>query len=189
MESSVCKFFLTAEGCKFGDECKYKHLRTNGKCLRCGADGHSLSSCTRPSKTRLSLAVSQSNRLKVKDVHHRPPTSVKPSSDAKAKAQPKKDGAKGKGKGNKDKSSTKSSTKPSTTSSNKSSAKSSTKISAKSGEVSFDNDDAEEEDQDAEHAWGDEEEEQVVRGASRARYWRHGPRLCYSLSLSCWRST
>ena len=24
MESAVCKFFLTAEGCKFGDECKRK---------------------------------------------------------------------------------------------------------------------------------------------------------------------
>ena len=45
MEPAVCKFFLTAEGCKFGDECKYKHPRTTGKCLRCGADGHSLSSC------------------------------------------------------------------------------------------------------------------------------------------------
>ena len=86
---------------------------------------------------------------------------MKPSPDAKAKAQPKKDGAKGKGKGKKDKSSTKSSTKPSTTSSSKSSAKSSTKTSAKSGEVSFDTADAEEEDLDAEHEWGDEEEEQV----------------------------
>ena len=159
MESSVCKFFLTAEGCKFGDECKYKHPRTNGKCLRCGADGHSLSSCTRPSKTKSGSQSKQSTKGKGRS--SQTPTSVKPSSDAKAKAQPKKDGAKGKGKGNKDKSSTKSSTKPSTTSSNKSSAKSSTKTSAKSGEVSFDNDDAEEEDQDAEHAWGDEEEEQV----------------------------
>ena len=46
MEPAVCKFFLTAEGCKFGDDCRYKHPRTTGKCLRCGADGHSLSSCT-----------------------------------------------------------------------------------------------------------------------------------------------
>ena len=52
METAVCKFFLTAEGCKFGHERKYKHPRTNGKCLRCGADGHSLSSCTRPSKSK-----------------------------------------------------------------------------------------------------------------------------------------
>ena len=89
------------------------------------------------------------------------PTTGKPSSDAKAKAQPKKDGAKGRGKGKKDKPSTKSSTKPSTTPSSKSSAKSSTKTSAKSGEVSFDKDDAEGEDPDAEYDWGDEEEEQV----------------------------
>ena len=130
--------------------------RTNGKCLRCGAEGHSLSSCTRPSKTKSGSQSKQSTKGKGRS--SQTPTSSKPSSDAKAKAQPKKDGAKGKGKGKKDKSSTKPSTKPSTTPSNKSSAKSSTKTSAKSGEVSFDNDDAEEEDPDAEYDWGDEEE-------------------------------
>ena len=144
---------------KFGDECKYKHPRTNGKCLRCGAEGHSLSSCTRPSKTKSGSQSKQSTKGKGRSSQTTP--SVKPSPDAKAKAQPKKDGAKGKGKGKKDKSSTKTSTKPSNTSSNKSSAKSSTKTSAKSGEVSFDNEDAEDEDPDAEHPWGDEEEEQV----------------------------
>ena len=158
MESAVCKFFLTADGCKFGDECKYKHPRTNGKCLRCGAEGHSLTSCTRPSKTKSGSQSKQSTKGKGRS--SQTPTSSKPSSDAKAKAQPKKDGAKGKGKGKKDKSSTKPSTKPSTTPSNKSSAKSSTKTSAKSGEVSFDDDDAEEEAQVAEHDWEDEEEDQ-----------------------------
>ena len=132
VESAVCKLFLTAEGCKFGDERKYKHPRTNGKCLRCGAEGHSLSSCTRPSKTKPGSQSKQSTKGKGRS--SQTPTSVKPSSDAKAKAQPNKDGAKGKGKGKKDKSSTKSSTKPSTMPSNKSSAKSSTKTSAKSGE-------------------------------------------------------
>ena len=159
MESAVCKFFLTAEGCKFGDDCKYKHPRTNGKCLRCGAEEHSLSSCTRPSKTKSGSQPKQSTKGKGRSSQTQ--TSAKPSSDAKAKAQPKKDGAKGKGKGKKDKSSTKSSTKPSTTSSNKSSAKSSTKTSAKSGEVSFEKDDAEEEDPEAEYDWEDEEEEQI----------------------------
>ena len=153
----MCKFFLTTDGCKFGDECKYQHPRTNGKCLRCGADGHSLSSCTRPSKTKSGSQSKQSTKGKGRS--SQTTTSVKPSPDAKAKAQPKKDGAKGKGRGKKDKSSTKSSTKPSNTSSTKSSAKSSTKTSAKSGEVSFDNEDAEDEDPDAEHVWGDEEEE------------------------------
>ena len=153
METAVCKFFLTAEGCKFGEECKYKHPRTNGKCLRCGADGHSLSSCTRPSKSKSGSSTKQSTKGKGRS--SQTPTSAKPSSSAKAKAQPKKDGAKGGGKGKKDKSSTKSSDKPST----KSSAKSSTKTSAKSGEVSFDNEDAEEEDPDAEYDWGEEEEQ------------------------------
>ena len=155
MESAVCKFFLTADGCKFGDECKYKHPRTNGKCLRCGAEGHSLSSCTRPSKTK---SGSQSNSsTKGKGRSSQTPTSSKPSPEAKAKAKPSKDGAKGKGKGKKDKSSSKTSTKPSTTPSNKSSAKSTTKTSAKSGEVSFEEEAAEEETQMTEYDWEEEE--------------------------------
>ena len=148
MEPAVCKFFHTAEGCKFGDERKYKHPRTNGKCLRCGADGHSLSSCTRPSKNKSGSQPKQSTKGKGRS--SQTPTSAKPSSSAKAKAQPKKDGAKGGGKGKKDKPVTKSRT--------KSSVRSSTKTSAKSGEVSFDNDDAEEEELNAEYDWGEEED-------------------------------
>ena len=145
MEPAVCKFFLTAEGCKFGDECKYKHPRTTGKCLRCGADGHSLSSCTRPSKSKSGSQPKQSTKGKGRSTPT--PTSAKPSSGAKPKAQPKKNGAKAGGKGKKDKSSAKSST------------KSSAKSSAKAGEVSFDNDDGEEENPDAEYDWGEEEED------------------------------
>ena len=155
MESAVCKFFLTADGCKFGDECKYKHPRTNGKCLRCGAEGHSLSSCTRPSKTKSGSQSKSSTKGKGRS--SQTPTSSKSSPEAKAKAKPNKDEAKGKGKGKKDKSSTKTSTKPSTTPSNKSSAKSTTKTSAKSGEVSFDEEAAEEETQMTEYDWEEEE--------------------------------
>ena len=68
MESKVCKFFLTADGCKFGDECHYKHPRTNGKCLRCGAEGHTLSLAR--DLRGASLTLHQSNRLKVKAVLH-----------------------------------------------------------------------------------------------------------------------
>ena len=149
MEPAVCKFFLTAEGCKFGEVCRYKHPRTTGKCLRCGAYGHSLSSCTRPSKSKSGSQPKQSTKGKGRSTPT--PTSANPSSSAKPKAQPKKTGAKGGGKGKKNKSSNKSST--------KSSAKSSAKPSAKAGEVSFDNDDAEEEDPDAEYDWGEEEED------------------------------
>ena len=127
MEPAVCKFFLTAEGCKFGDECKYKHPRTTGKCLRCGAEGHSLSTCTRPSKNKSGSQPKQSTKGKGRSTLT--PSSTKPSSSAKPKAQPKKKGNKGGGKGKKDK--------PSGTSS--------TKSSAKAGDVSFDNDDVEEE--------------------------------------------
>ena len=142
MESKVCKFFLTADGCKFGDDCHYKQ-RTSGKCLRCGAEGHSPSSCTRPSKSKSETTSKQSTKGKGRST----PTSTpsRPSSSAKPKAQPKKKSAKGGGKGKKD----------------KPSVKSSTKSSAKAGEVSFDNDDAEEEDHDAEYDW-DEDEEYVV---------------------------
>ena len=74
------------------------------------------------------------------------PTSSQPSPSAKPKAQPKKKGGKGGGKGKKD----------------KPSVKSSAKSSAKAGEVSFDNDDAEEEEEhDAEYDW-DETEEYVA---------------------------
>ena len=103
------------QGCKSGDECRYKHPRTTGKCLCCGAGG--------------ALAL----------------TSSQPSSSAKPKAQPKKKGGKGGGKGKKD----------------KPSVKSSAKSSAKAGEVSFDNDDAEEEEHDAVYDW-DETEEYVA---------------------------
>ena len=51
-ETAVCKFYLTAEGCMLGDECRYKHPRTTGKRLCCGAEGHSLSTCPRPSKSK-----------------------------------------------------------------------------------------------------------------------------------------
>ena len=152
METAVCKFFLTADGCKFGDDCKYKHPRTNGKCLRCGAEGHSLSSCTRPSKKKSESQSKQSTKGKGRSSSTS--TSTKPSSSAKPKAQPKKNGAKGGGKGKKDKPSAKSADKSATTSSTKSSAKSS----AKSGAVSFENEDAEEEDPDAEIDWGEDEE-------------------------------
>ena len=82
----MCKFFLTAEGCKFGDECRYKHPRTTGKYLRCGAEGHSLSTCTRPSKNKSGSQPKQSTKGKGRSTPT--PTSAKPSSSAKPKAQP-----------------------------------------------------------------------------------------------------
>ena len=143
METVACKFYLTAEGCKFGDNCRYKHPRTPGRCLRCGAEGHSLSTCTRPSKNKSGGQPKQMAKGKGRSTST--PTSSKPSSSAKPKAQPKKKGDKGGGKGKKDKSST----------------KPSGKSSAKAGEVSFDNDDVEEDEHDAECDW-DENEEDVI---------------------------
>ena len=160
MDTAVCKFFLTAEGCKFGDECGYKHPRTAGKCLRCGADGHSLSTCTRPSKSKSGGRPKQMAKGEGRSTTN--PTSSQPSPGAKPKAQPKKKGGKEGGKGKK----------------GKPSVKSSAKSSAKAGEVSFDNEDAEEEDPEAECDW-DEEDIAVARGYfCRARF-------CDSIPFSC----
>ena len=89
METVACKFYLTAEGCKFGDECRYKHPRTPGRCLRRGAEGHSLSTCTRPSKNKSGGQPKQMAKGKGRSTPT--PTSSKPSS-AKPKARPKKRG-------------------------------------------------------------------------------------------------
>ena len=141
---SGCKFFLTAEGCKFGDECHYKHPRTTGKCLHCGADGHSLSTCTRPSKSKSGGQPKQMAKGEGRSTTN--PTSSQPSPSAKPKAQPKKKSGKGGGKGKK----------------GKPSVKSSAKSSAKAGEVSFDDDDVEEEDPEAEYDWDEEDNDVAV---------------------------
>ena len=143
MDTAVCKFYLMVEGCKFGDECRYKHPRTTGKCLHCGADGHSLSTCPRPSKSKSGNQPKQMAKGKGRSTPN--PTSSQPSPSAKPKAQPKKKGGKGGGKGKKD----------------KPFVQSSAKSSAKTGEVSFDNADAEEEDPEAEYDW-DEEDNDVA---------------------------
>ena len=155
---------LQAEGCKFGDECRYKHPRTTGKCLRCGAEGHSLSTCPRPSKSK---SGGQPKQLAKGKGHSTPiPTSSQPPSSAKPKAQPKKKGGKGGGKGKK----------------GKPSVKSSAKCSAKAGEVSFDNDEVEEEEHDAEYDW-DESEEYVAEEEQEDTFAER--RLRHSLPLSC----
>ena len=93
MDTDACKFFLTAEG---GDECRYKHPRTTGKCLRCGADGHSLSTCTRPSKSK---SGGQPNQMaKGKGRSTTSPTSSQPSPSAKPKHNQRKRVAKEEGK-------------------------------------------------------------------------------------------
>ena len=136
MESKVCKFFLTADGCKFGLIATTSTRAPMENVSGVGAEGHTLSSCTRPSKSKSDTTSKQSTKGKGRSTStltpSRPSSTAKPK--AQPKAQPKKKSAKGGGKGKKD----------------EPSVKSSTKSSAKAGEVSFDNDDAEEEDHDAE---------------------------------------
>ena len=51
-DKPVCRF--CRNGCKSGDQCQYSHPRTNGKCLQCGSEAHSLQDCTRPRRARSS---------------------------------------------------------------------------------------------------------------------------------------
>ena len=44
----MCRFFLKPDGCKNGDSCQYTNPHTNGKCLHCGSEAHSLQDCARP---------------------------------------------------------------------------------------------------------------------------------------------
>ena len=66
----------------------------------------------------------------------------------------------------------------------KPSVKSSTKSSAKAGEVSFDNDDAEEEDHDAEYDW-DEDEEYVAEEEQVETFADHAFATPYQFSCLC----
>ena len=49
-KKTVCQDYLTDRGCPKGDQCTFQHPRKQGRCLRCGATGHDLSTCRRPSR-------------------------------------------------------------------------------------------------------------------------------------------
>eukprot|EP00971_Amphidinium_carterae_P252802 5019086-Amphidinium_carterae.4 len=44
----ICPEFLKDRGCNKGGQCTMRHPTRVGKCLRCGAKGHSVSECLRP---------------------------------------------------------------------------------------------------------------------------------------------
>ena len=48
----VCTDYLTDRGCPKGDQCTMLHPRKTGRCLRCGATGHDLSTCRRPPRDK-----------------------------------------------------------------------------------------------------------------------------------------
>ena len=111
------------EGCRNGDECKFRHGRVNGKCPRCGSVHHNLAHCDRPSRLK------NAKQGKGKSMPARP-TSKTPArgrtADAQAQRSPDKakDKKKGKGKGK--------------------SEKSHHKVKAKTGEADFADEDQEE---------------------------------------------
>eukprot|EP00971_Amphidinium_carterae_P341962 6481060-Amphidinium_carterae.1 len=45
---AICPKFMTDQGCDKGGLCNLKHPTKVGKCLRCGAKGHSVAECLRP---------------------------------------------------------------------------------------------------------------------------------------------
>ena len=48
----MCSYYLTDEGWK-GDQCKFKHERVNGQCLRCGSVYHiTLAQCDHPGRQK-----------------------------------------------------------------------------------------------------------------------------------------
>ena len=51
-EAGICRFFLSPGGCRYGRSCMYLHgtlSPSENRCFNCGAEGHSMSQCERPS--------------------------------------------------------------------------------------------------------------------------------------------
>ena len=50
-EEGVCKFFMSAGGCRYGKSCIHYHsplAPSDSRCFNCGAEGHTMSQCERP---------------------------------------------------------------------------------------------------------------------------------------------
>ena len=63
-DKQVCRFFQKPDGCTNGDNCQYAHPRTNGKCLRCGSESHTLQACADPRQQQSSRSISVKPTLK-----------------------------------------------------------------------------------------------------------------------------
>ena len=51
-EDGICKFFMSASGCRYGKSCVHHHSQltpADKKCFNCGSEGHSMAQCERPS--------------------------------------------------------------------------------------------------------------------------------------------
>ena len=79
----ICSDYMTENGCPRGDQCTQRHPARVGKCLRCGATGHQLSTCRRPRRDAQPKAAAK------------PSASAKPRARSKSKAKPKAGARKG----------------------------------------------------------------------------------------------
>ena len=77
----VCQDYMTDRGCARGDQCTNLHPRRTGKCLRCGATNHDLSTCRRPGRDNAArnAAAKSSPQPKAKN---------NPKAKPRAKSQP-----------------------------------------------------------------------------------------------------
>ena len=113
---------------------QYAHLRTNGKCLRCGSESHNLQACTRPRRQQSSR--SDSAKPASKNTYAKPKGKAADTQGSNGSQEKKKSKGKSKGKGRQ------------------------TKPTAKSGDVDFeDPHQADPDDQDEEHAHEESQED------------------------------
>eukprot|EP00971_Amphidinium_carterae_P352616 6492676-Amphidinium_carterae.1 len=85
--SSLCTFFGTVEGCKFGQTCKHTHpfVRPGSNlCFICGSSAHKASECTRPRRGPGDKASQSRGRSASKD-RSRPSTPNRQNSQEKGK--------------------------------------------------------------------------------------------------------
>ena len=65
-DKGICKFFSSPGGCRYGRSCVHPHSTLSpqdDRCFNCGAVGHTMTACERPTKPRPSQAVAAAEPL------------------------------------------------------------------------------------------------------------------------------
>ena len=64
-DRGICKFFSSPHGCRYGRACVHPHEQlhpNDGKCFNCGATGHSMQECDKPTKPAAKASARQSGQ-------------------------------------------------------------------------------------------------------------------------------